>query len=191
MNRFATYTGSSPYATPAFMNQLAVVEMMKGAYFPKGGIHSISKALYQLCLDVGVKFDFDSPISSILHTNNNFQISTKERSYNSSKLLSNIDFFQTQKLLQREVSVKTKELSTSCVVFYWGIKKEFPELELHNIIFSGDYREEFNDIFNCNNLADPTIYINISSKMDKTHAPKGCENWFVMINVPAKIWVIL
>lgn len=187
MNRFATYTGSSPYATPAFMNQLGVVEMMKGAYFPKGGIHAISKALYQLCLDVGVKFNFDSAVSSILYKKNTFQISTKDRQYYSSKLVSNIDFFQTQKLLQREVSVKTKELSTSCVVFYWGIKKEFPELELHNIIFGDNYREEFLEIFNCKNISDPTIYINISSKMEKTHAPKGCENWFVMINVPAKI----
>ena len=43
MNRFATYTGSSPYQTPAFMNQLAVVEMVNGGYYPTGGIHSISK----------------------------------------------------------------------------------------------------------------------------------------------------
>ena len=178
MNRFATYTGSSPYATPAFMNQLGVVEMMKGAYFPKGGIHSITKALYQLCLDVGVKINFDSAVSNISFKKNMFQILTKEKTYNSLKLVSNIDFFQTQKLLQRKINVNTKDLSTSCVVFYWGIKKEFPNLKLHNIIFSGDYKKEFNDIFNCNYTADPTIYINVSSKMDKTHAPNGCENWF-------------
>ena len=187
MNRFATYTGSSPYNKPAFMNQLGVVEMMKGAYFPKGGIHSISKALYQLCLDVGVNFNFNSAVSKISFEKNKFKILTKEKSYNSLKLVSNIDFFQTQMLLGRKIKIKTKELSTSCVVFYWGIKKEFPKLKLHNIIFSGDYEKEFNDIFNCKNIADPTVYINISSKMDKNHAPIGCENWFVMINVPAKI----
>ena len=190
MNRFATYTGSSPYNKPAFMNQLGVVEMMKGAYFPRGGIRSISKALYQLCLDVGVKFNFNCVVSQISYEKSKFRISTKEKSYNSLKLVSNIDFFQTQKLLQRKIKIKTKELSTSCVVFYWGITKEFPELKLHNIIFSGDYKKEFSDIFNCKNIADPTIYINISSKMDKSHAPTGCENWFVMINVPAKISMI-
>jgi hypothetical protein len=30
---------------------------------------------------------------------------------------------------------------------------------------------------------DPTIYINITSKY-KDDAPEGCENWFVMVNVP-------
>ena len=138
MNRFATYTGSSPYNKPAFMNQLGVVEMMKGAYFPKGGIHSISKALYQLCLDVGVNFNFNSAVSKISFEKNKFKILTKDKSYNSLKLVSNIDFFQTQKLLGRKIKIKTKELSTSCVVFYWGIKKEFPKLKLHNIIFSDD-----------------------------------------------------
>ena len=47
MNRFATYTGSSPYKTPAFMNQLAIVEMINGGFYPSGGIHSISKALFK------------------------------------------------------------------------------------------------------------------------------------------------
>ena len=33
-------------------------------------------------------------------------------------------------------------------------------------------------------IDDPTIYINITSKYCKTDAPEGCENWFVMVNVP-------
>ncbi|MEM8887410.1 MAG: phytoene desaturase, partial [Bacteroidota bacterium] len=32
---------------------------------------------------------------------------------------------------------------------------------------------------------DPTIYVHISSKCEAEDAPKGKENWFVMINVPA------
>ncbi|MEM6866437.1 MAG: phytoene desaturase, partial [Bacteroidota bacterium] len=31
---------------------------------------------------------------------------------------------------------------------------------------------------------DPTVYINITSKEEPNDAPKGCENWFVMINAP-------
>ncbi len=31
---------------------------------------------------------------------------------------------------------------------------------------------------------DPTIYINITSKMEKRQAPEGSENWFVMVNAP-------
>jgi phytoene dehydrogenase-like protein len=31
---------------------------------------------------------------------------------------------------------------------------------------------------------DPTVYINITSKDEPTDAPRGCENWFTMVNVP-------
>jgi phytoene dehydrogenase-like protein len=33
--------------------------------------------------------------------------------------------------------------------------------------------------------SDPTIYINITSKMEEGHAPQNAENWFVMVNAPA------
>jgi phytoene dehydrogenase-like protein len=58
-------------------------------------------------------------------------------------------------------------------------------LGLHNILFSRDYRAEFKTLFQERDIYhDPTVYINISSKYKKDDAPPGCENWFVMINVP-------
>ena len=72
------------------------------------------------------------------------------------------------------------------MIFYWGLKKEFPMLDLHNILFTTNYAEEFRHLFELKTLfQDPTIYINISSKMEKHHAPNGGENWFVMVNAPA------
>ncbi len=71
------------------------------------------------------------------------------------------------------------------MVFYWGMNSEFPELGLHNILFSGDYPGEFRDIFKEGRLSgDPTVYVNISSKEERGDAPAGCENWFVMVNAP-------
>ena len=187
LNRFATYTGSSPYETPAFMNQLGVVEMIKGAYFPHQGIYSIPLALKKLCLELGVNIKTNSKVENINYRKKKFSIDTENERINANVLLSNVDFFTTQKLLGRKIKVKYKNLSTSCLVFYWGIKKEFPSLQLHNILFTEDYKNEFEEIFKKKLISDPTIYINISSKMEKSHAPSGCENWFVMINLPADV----
>jgi phytoene desaturase len=185
MNRFATYTGSSPYKTPAFMNQLAVVEMVNGAYFPKDGIYSIPSALHQLCKDLGVNFFYNEKIISIDLNKENITVKTQNNIFKSQLSISNVDFHVTQKLLGRKNTITFKELSTSAIVFYWGIKGEFKELKLHNIIFSADYQKEFDEIFNQSSIpSDPTIYINISSKLEKSHAPNGCENWFVMVNIP-------
>ena len=62
----------------------------------------------------------------------------------------------------------------------------FSNLSLHNILFSEDYQNEFQQIFEFKSIpTDPTIYINITSKYAKEDAPSGGENWFVMVNVPA------
>jgi len=78
------------------------------------------------------------------------------------------------------------EPSSSALIFYWGINRDFPALELHNILFTSDYKAEFDKLFKERTLTnDPTVYIFVSSKMVKTDAPTGSENWFVMINAPA------
>ena len=97
-------------------------------------------------------------------------------------------FFAYRKLLPNEThptKILNQEKSSSALIYYWGIKDEFPQLGLHNILFSEDYRTEFDTMFKQKSIYhDPTVYIHISSKCEKGDAPEGCENWFVMINVP-------
>jgi phytoene desaturase len=107
-------------------------------------------------------------------------------------VVSNMDvWFTYQKLLSGHPAIHPKKIlsqerSSSALIFYWSIKKQFPELDLHNIFFSAGYKAEFNHIWQKQSIYnDPTVYLNISSKMQPGDAPEGCENWFVMINVPA------
>jgi phytoene desaturase len=77
------------------------------------------------------------------------------------------------------------EPSLSAIVFYWGVRGIHQHLETHNIIFSDNYKKEFEEIFDLGKCpADPTIYIYISSKFNKEDAPDGFENWFVLVNAP-------
>ena len=39
--------------------------------------------------------------------------------------------------------ILNQERSSSAPIFYWGIRKEFESLILHNILFSENYKEEF------------------------------------------------
>jgi phytoene dehydrogenase-like protein len=100
-----------------------------------------------------------------------------------------MDVVNTYKKLLPKASQPKKILnqpkSSSALIFYWGIQKRFPQLDMHNIFFSQDYAQEFTHIFRQKNIyQDPTVYINITSKHKPDDAPEGCENWFVMINVP-------
>ena len=101
----------------------------------------------------------------------------------------NFPFYLNTKFLNpKPIKTLSQERSSSAIVFYWGIRKEFKELDLHNIFFAEDYKAEFEAIFEQKTMyKDPTIYINISSKICKEDAPNQSENWFVMVNAPANI----
>ncbi|MEL7222042.1 MAG: 1-hydroxycarotenoid 3,4-desaturase CrtD [Bacteroidota bacterium] len=189
-NRYATYNGSSPYQTPGIMSMIPHLEMHYGTFFPKGGMHEISQSLYRLALDQGIKFRLNEAVEKIQHTNGVATgIVTAQGSFAAEMVVSNMDIFSTYKHLLKDVShprrILQQERSSSALIFYWGIKKQFPELDLHNIFFSQNYEEEFRHIFKELDLFhDPTVYINITSKEEKRDAPQACENWFVMINAP-------
>jgi phytoene desaturase len=189
-NRYATYNGSSPYATPGIMSMIPHLEMHFGTFYPKGGMHEISQSLFRLAEKVGVQFQFEEEVTSINYQQNKASgITTSKDTYSADVVVSNMDVFSTYKHLLKSAKQPTKilnqERSSSALIFYWGINKTFPSLDLHNILFSDHYEDEFTAIFiNKRIHNDPTIYINITSKEDTTDAPANCENWFVMINAP-------
>ncbi|AFL83585.1 phytoene desaturase [Belliella baltica DSM 15883] len=189
-NRYATYNGSNPYETPATLNIIPHLEFNIGAFFPKKGMHDITQSLYQLALDLGVRFHFNAKVEEILVENDQaVGIKVNQNEVKSDLVINNMDMVNAYKTILKKQKQPKKLLeqpkSSSALIFYWGIKKVFPELDLHNILFSDDYKEEFHHIFEKNAIyQDPTVYINITSVHKKDDAPEECMNWFTMINVP-------
>jgi phytoene desaturase len=189
-NRYATYNGSNPYKAPATLNIIPHLEYGIGTYFPKGGMIDVTNSLFELGKRQGIHFHFNAGVESIIIQNGKASgIRTNAGTYFADVTISNMDIYHTYSHLlkgeQMPESVKKVESSSSALIFYWGIKHEFKQLGLHNIFFAKDYQNEFNTIFDANNVSDdPTVYINITSKLKPDDAPAGCENWFVMVNVP-------
>jgi phytoene desaturase len=189
-NRFATYNGSNPYKAPALLNIIPHLEFGIGAFIPEKGMHHITEHLYQVALSLGVEFKFNEQVQQIELENDVIKGVTSNGIYHESdyvicdadinvvyKKLLPVKYFPKKHLAQ--------EKSSSAHVFYWGINKEFKELDLHNILFSDRYEDEFKQLFEADKpISDPTVYINITSKYCKDDAPTGHENWFVMVNVP-------
>jgi len=190
-NRFATYNGSDPYRAPGLLTIIPHFEHHIGAYYPKDGMHSITKAVYELALRLGVTFHFNSKVEEILVENKQIKgLRTKDQTFIFDRIICNMDvFFAYQKLLPDQPQpnrILKQERSTSAMIFYWGIKKVFPQLAMHNIFFSNDYKNEFNHLKVGKVAKDATIYINITTNHTPEDAPKGSQNWFVMVNVPSQ-----
>ena len=190
-NRFATYNGSDPYRAPGLLTIIPHFEHHIGAFYPENGMHSITKAVYELALRLGVTFHFNTRVEEILTKNKViYGLRTEEKTYPFDRIICNMDvFFAYKKLLPNHAKpnrILQQERSTSAIIFYWGIKKIFPQLAMHNLFFSDDYRGEFKYLKEGKVAKDVSIYVNLTTEHTPSDAPEGCQNWFVMINVPSQ-----
>jgi diapolycopene oxygenase len=193
-DRLATYNGSSPYLTPGTFSIIAHAEYGKGGYAVSGGIRAIPREIEALACRRGAAFRFGSKVERILVDAGRargirLQGGTEKRA---DLIVCNVDAalaypsllpeFEEDPLARR---YRRLEPSSSGLVFLWGMGAIFPELLVNNIFFSSDYRAEFESLFRelrC--PLHPTVYVNITSKVDAADAPSGCENWFVLVNAP-------
>ena len=192
-DRYATYNGSNPYKTPATLSVISHLEHNLGAFIPRQGMHQVTESLVQQALRLGVTFHFNEPVLRVETKDGKVQGVKIESGFVPADIVvSDVDIhrFYSSLLpdLHRLAKITREERSSSALIFYWGIRGSFPELDIHNIFFSQKYKEEFDHLFLTKDLFDdPTVYIYISSKYRQEDAPRGTENWFVMINAPADV----
>ena len=193
-NRFATYNGSSPFQTPATFALIPFVEFGLGAWYVKGGMYEIPKALERLARESGVKIFTESAVEKIVIENRKaVGVRVRDETYAADYIIANSDAIETYRNLINEKDrlyfsnrkLEKREPSSSGFVLLLGAKRKYPQLAHHNIFFSDDYKAEFDQIFREKRpAANPTVYVCATSRTDETQAPAGHENLFVLINAP-------
>jgi len=194
-NRFATYNGSSPFETPATFALVPYIEFGLGAWYARGGMYEIPRALEKLARELNVKIKTNCEVEKIeIENGKAFGVRLKNGEILPSDfVISNADAIETYRSLideEKRKNFSDKKLnkiepSSSGFVLLLGVKKRFPNLAHHNIFFSDNYKSEFDAIFKEKRLAmNPTIYVCAVSRTDETQSPKGCENLFVLVNAP-------
>jgi phytoene desaturase len=191
-DRYATYNGSDPYRAPATLNMIAHLEHNTGAFFPINGMYGIVDALIKLAVELGVEFHYNEAVKTITTFGNKVTaVYTEKQSYPCNLVVNDTDvtYFYRHLLPNKNMfdKLSKRERSSSALIFYWGVDFQ-SDLDVHNILFSSDYKAEFDGLFRTKTFAnDLTVYIFISKKVVDTDAPAGKENWFVMVNAPENV----
>jgi phytoene desaturase len=80
----------------------------------------------------------------------------------------------------------SRDRSLSGIVWLMATRRTLPELRHHTVFFSGNYEREFADLFDARRFPeDPTVYVNVPSRTDRSVVPTEGETVFVMANAPA------
>lgn len=198
LGRFATYVGASPYLATALLSVVAHVELNGGVWYPRGGVYAIAAALEGVARNLGVEIRTGAVVTAIeLQPHNKRQRVAGVRLASGEVIaaravIANTDVAGVYAQLlpaafgARAARLARREVSCSGFIMLLGVAARHAQLAHHNILFSADYAREFQQLFAQQHPPDdPTVYVAITSKTDAGHAPAGCENWFVLANVPA------
>lgn len=176
--RFATYIGSSPYATPATFALIAYFELVEGTYTLAGGATKIADVFTDLLKQQGVQFHLGETVEKVATDGKQIAfIETNKEKHHADVFVSDIDYDYMQLKLGR--MMPTHELSTSAYVELISLTEPVP-LHYHNMLFSDDYAAEFTALRSGQYAKKPSVYGCYPHAVDKSRLPA----LFVLINAP-------
>lgn len=189
--RYATYSGSSPYRAPAAVGCIPYIEHAHGAWYPAGGLARLRDALATLMAGLGVQVHAGAEVTQVLSAAGRVTgVRVGSERVPADIVVSGTDAARLYGDLcpSRSMLRRLGRLgpSSSAFLVLAAVDGQVPGLAHHNVVFSGDYRAEFADIFGRGRPpANPTIYVSCSAVHDPAAAPPGSQNLVLLVNVPA------
>ena len=81
--------------------------------------------------------------------------------------------------------LKRARYSSGLFVWYFGTRRQYPELAHHTILFGPRYKALLRDIFDRKKLAeDFSVYLHRPTATDPSMAPPGCDAFYALSPVP-------
>jgi len=191
------FLGTSPFTAPSMYSLMSALDFKEGVFYPQGGIYQIIESLVAIGKDRGVTYHFNEPVRSIqsLKGAADSIILTSGEKVSAGIIVSDADLHYTETKLLKSTDQSypaqywdTKEPGPSALLLYLGIDHKVPEFEHHNLLLVDAWRENFSAIYDTKTIPEnASIYISKTSDTDPSVAPKGKENIFVLVPLPADI----
>ena len=175
------------------------MDFNQGVFYPKGGFYELIKALVKIAEKNGVTFRTNSPVAEIVVKNGEakgVQLSGGEF-VEADLIISNADMWFTEtKMLEpkwrthRDRYWKKRVMAPSAFIMYLGVSEKLPNLAHHNLLFSEDWRKNFDDIYKNPILPhEPSLYVCAPSVTDADVAATGKENLFVLVPIASDMTI--
>jgi len=191
VDRYATYSGSSPFRAPATLSCIAHLEQVLGAWYVDGGLGRLADALVDLATGAGVEVRTGADVVAVERRGDRVGgVRLADGTVVAADaVIADVDALHLYRdLLPHPGRRRRTELaprSTSGFVLLLGVERGDDGLAHHNISFSADYADEFAHLVDRRVPApDPTVYVCAASVTDPTVAPPGHDSWFVLVNAP-------
>ncbi|MBI1343024.1 MAG: phytoene desaturase [Terrimonas sp.] len=186
------FLGALPQNTPALYSLMNYADIVGGTWYPKGGMYAVVSAMYELALELGVKFHFNEEVREIVVENNQAtKLITQHDSFKADIIISGADYHFTEtKLLPqayrsyREAYWDKKIMAPSCLLYYVGLNKKLDNVLHHSLFFDVPFDQHAGEIYDHPQWPTrPLFYVSVNSVTDSQVAPAGCDNIVFLVPV--------
>ncbi|NMN05003.1 MULTISPECIES: 1-hydroxycarotenoid 3,4-desaturase CrtD [unclassified Novosphingobium] len=191
--RYATYCGSSPFATPATLMLIAHVESL-GVWLIDGGMSALAQALMNLAKAHGAQFRFGTGAamletalgraSGVVLANGDHVAADAVIANADPEALAAGRLGPVAAMAVSSHGVRKRSLSAMVWLAHARSSGSFP-LQRHNVLFSPDYPREFRDIAGGRPPADPSVYVCAQDRDGALANDGGRERLQIIVNAPA------
>lgn len=183
------FLGASPKNIPALYSLMNYGGYVLGTHYPIGGFYQLVLAMQQVAEKQGAIFHFNKTVEKINTSHNkitSLQINGENITFDT--VIASSDYHHTETLLEERLRNYTEEywqsrtFAPSSLIFYLGINQTIPNLKHHTLFFENDLDEHIDCIYGEKKWPEnPLFYACCPSKTDKSVAPEGKENLFLLM----------
>ena len=186
------FLGATAERTPALYSLMNYADITLGTWYPKGGMFSIVKGMEKLAMEMGVKFNYNSPIEKLgVEENKISRVHVNGQSIPFEYVVAGADYHHVeQQLLPEQYRRYTPQywesrvMAPSSLLFYLGLNKRVEGLLHHTLFFDEDFTQHSREIYETPQWPTaPQFYVSCASLTDSVVAPDGCENLVILIPV--------
>lgn len=187
--------GGNPFATTSIYTLIAFLERKWGVHFAMGGTGALVQGLGRLIEGQGGELRTSTEVEQICVEQGRatgVRLKSGER-IDADIVVSNADSAWTYRYLVppearsrwTDRKIERSRYSMSLFVWYFGTRRQYPDVAHHSILLGPRYKGLLDDIFEKKVLADDfSLYLHRPTATDPSLAPPGCDAFYVLSPVP-------
>ncbi len=186
------FLGAKPEKTPALYSLMNYADLALGTWYPQGGMHKIIEAMVSIAEEQGVTIELNANVDKIEVENGVAKgVRVNGTLKTADVVVAGADYHHVEtQLLEKKYRNYSEDywdkrvMAPSSLLFYLGVDREIPKLLHHNLFFDEPFGPHAEEIYeNPKWPSKPLFYASVPSKTDKTVAPAGKENLFLLVPV--------
>ncbi|MFI7519199.1 phytoene desaturase family protein [Micromonospora globbae] len=183
----AMYAGLAPHDALAIYAVIAYLDAVAGVWFPRGGVHSVARAMAGAAEKHGVQIRYGTTATRVLTANGRATgvLTADGEVVPADVVVLNPDLPVAYRDLLPAAPRRRLTHSPSCVVLHVGSTQAYSRIAHHNIHFGRSWRGTFDEVIRRGELmSDPSLLVTNPSRTDPSVAPPGRHTYYVLAPTP-------